>query len=138
MPTKAARPSASTAPQSIDPADSAGPLIDWASEAEKVAATPSPEFQPFDGPPPAESNPSTRSIFEDRPAHHAGEQIRTDDGRWVVYVSDYCYQMTNPFAAPNALETGVGMQTYCLRKSNQPRGDLFDELAAYDKYHGSR
>jgi hypothetical protein len=27
------------------------------------------------------------------------------------------------------------LQTYCNRRSNKPRGDLFDQLPAYKKLH---
>jgi hypothetical protein len=135
-----AAPSAITIPPPVVPTESAEPPIDWANEAQEVAAAaaPSPEFRSFDRRSPSESKPPSKSIFDEPPAHHAGEQFRTDDGRRAVFVSDNCYQISHPFASPTALENGMSVQTYCIGKSNKPRGDLFDQLPAYQKYHPSQ
>ena len=133
-----APPSTITLPRSADPDDSAGPLFDWASEAEDVAKVPAPEFQPLGGRPRAEPSTPSKSIFEDGPAHHAGEQLKTAEGRWAVFISDYCYQVTEPLASADALENGMGLQTYCTGPHHEPRDDLFDQLAAYERYHASR
>jgi hypothetical protein len=133
-------PSAITIPQPATPTENAESPIDWAGEAQRGAATAvtrSPEIRSFDHRFPSEPERSPRSIFDESPEHQAGEQFRTDDGRWVVYVSDDCYQISDPLASTNALANGLGLQTYCKGKSSTPRGDLFDQLPAYKRNHAN-
>jgi hypothetical protein len=133
-------PSAITIPQPAAPTESAESPIDWAGEAQRggaTAVTPSPEIRSFDHRFPSESERPPNSIFDEPPEHQAGEQFRTDDGRWVVYVSDNCYQISDPFASINDLANGMSGQTYCKGKSKAPRGDLFDQLPAYKGNHPS-
>jgi len=118
------------------PSESGGPPIDWASEAQEVAnAGSGGNVRSLDRHRKSESRQPSISFFVDRPAHHAGEQFKTDDGQWIVFVSDDCYQIADPFASLNALGNGLGVKTYCVGKSNTSRGDLFDQLPAYQKYH---
>jgi hypothetical protein len=132
-------PSPITIPRTAAPNESAESPIDWAGEAQKAAAaaTLGPEVRPFNHRSPSESERPPKSIFDEPPEHHAGEQFRTDDGRWVVYVSDNCYQISDPLASISALTNGMGVQTYCKGKSKTPRGDLFDQLPAYKRNHPS-
>lgn len=126
-----------TAPQPIAPNEGEESTIDWAGEAQRAAAgatAPGPAVQSFDHHFPAESE-APKSIFDEPAEHHAGEQFRTDDGRWVVYVNDNCYQVSDPLASSNASANGMGVQTYCKGRSKTPRGDLFDQLPAYKQYH---
>jgi hypothetical protein len=130
--------SAITLPRTIAPAETSDSPIDWAGEAQKAAgdaASPAPEARSFSHDFPGKSDRPPKAIFDEPQEHHAGEQFRTDDGRWVVYVSDDCYQMSDPFRSANASSNGMGVQTYCKGKSKTPRGDLFDELPAYKKLH---
>lgn len=77
-----------------------------------------------------------KSIFPEPPAHHAGEQHRLDTGEWMVFVSDNCYQISSAIpAVPGAAGYGIGFPTFCLGDSDTPRGDLFDQLAAYKIHH---
>jgi hypothetical protein len=118
------------------PTESAGLPIDWANEAHEVAkATSGGNARSLDGHQQSEPNQPSKSIFGERLAHHAGELFKTDNGQWIVFVSDDCYQIASPFASLNVLRNGLGVQTYCVGKSNTPRGDLFDQLPAYQKYH---
>jgi hypothetical protein len=139
--TKIARtpaPSGITIPQPVAPIEGAESPIDWIGEAQLAAsgaAVPGPDTRSFDHRFPREAERGPKSIFDEPPEHHAGEQFRTDDGRWVVYVSDNCYQISDPFAPTNALASGMGVQTYCRGNSKAPRGDLFDQLSAYKKRH---
>jgi hypothetical protein len=104
------------------PDESAGPPIDWANEAHEVArATGSGNVRSHDRHQQSESSQPTKSIFADPPAHYAGEQFKTDGGQWIVFVSDDCYQISNPFASLDVLGNGLGVQTYCVGKSNTPR-----------------
>jgi hypothetical protein len=116
-------------------AENTGPTVDWAQEAQNVAAGIAKNTA-------AESHQesaltaSPRSPFAPPPAHHKGEQIPTADGRWIVYVSDDCYQVSKSMTTiTNATNNGMSLQTYCTRHSKVPRGDLFDQLPAYKKLH---
>jgi hypothetical protein len=64
---------------------------------------------------------------------------QTGNGETMVFITDHCFQVTSVFrSAPNALNTGVGLQTYCIRDSKEPNGDLFKDLDAYKKLHHDR
>jgi hypothetical protein len=112
--------------------DVAGPQIDWSQEAHNVA-----ENIARGATAPDETKPSvSNSPFAEPPPHHKGEQIPTEDGRWSVYVSDNCYQRSKEIThITNATNTGAKIQMYCNRRSKVPRGDLFNQLPAYKKYH---
>ena len=115
--------------------ESAGSPIDWSNEANEVAkATSGGSARPLDGRRQSEPNQPSKSIFGETPAYHADEQFKTDDGQWIVFVSYYCHQIASPFASLN-VGNGLGVQTYCVGKANTPRGDLFDQLPAYQKIH---
>jgi hypothetical protein len=113
--------------------DVAGPSIDWSEEAHNEVANLAKDAPTLND---TIAAPPSQSPFAAPPAHHKGEQIPTGDGRWIVYVSDNCYQVSKSITAiTNATNTGVGTQTYCNQKSRLPRGDLFKQLPAYKKYH---
>lgn len=121
----------------IDPSaavpDNVGETIDWAQEAhgvaDGIAKKDSVERR-------QESVRSPQSPFAPPPAHHQGEQIPTADGRWIVYVTDDCYQVSKAITSiTNATNNGMSLQTYCTRRSKKPRGDLFDQLPEYKKLH---
>jgi hypothetical protein len=115
------------------PSEVAGPPIDWSEEAHKAAAslarsTPAPNDM--------KAAPPSNSPFALPPAHHKGEQIPTADGQWMVFVTDDCYQLSKSITSiTNATNNGMSLQIYCNRRSNKPRGDLFDQLPAYKKLH---
>jgi hypothetical protein len=110
-----------------------GPPIDWSHEAHTVA-----ESIAKGAPPVENTKPSSHSVFAAPPPHYKGEQIPTADGRWMVYVSENCYQMSKDITyIENKTNTGKSIQTYCNRRSKEPRGDLFKDLAAYKKLHPS-
>jgi hypothetical protein len=110
---------------------SAGPAADWEQEAQNVAAAIAKGGSPQKGRP-----PETISPFAPPPPHHAGDQVQAADGTWMVYVSDDCYQVSSAIGSvSNASHNGMGLQTYCTRRSNKPRGDLFNQLPAYKTYH---
>jgi hypothetical protein len=111
----------------------AGPSINWSQEAHNAA-----ENIARGATVPDETKPSalSNSPFAEPPAHHKGEQIPTADGRWMVFVSEDCYQLSKEIThITNATNTGVTIQTYCNRRSKEPRGDLFKQLSAYKKLH---
>lgn len=113
--------------------DVAGPQIDWSLEAHDVAANIASREPALE-----ETRPSilSNSPFAAPPPHQRGEQIPTADGRWMVFVSEDCYQLSKEIThITNATNTGVKIQTYCNRRSKEPRGDLFNQLPAYKKHH---
>jgi len=111
------------------------PNVDWVREAEAVAATKARENYAR-GQTGSTVSPPTKSAFASPPAHHAGDEFTTASGERAVYVSENCYQVASSFSySPNAMNNGMAVQTYCNGASNAPRGDLFDELPAYKKFH---
>jgi hypothetical protein len=129
----ASTPPSSTAITIIPHADAgnARASVDWEREAQNVAAAIA------NGGSPKKERPSeTNSPFAPSPPHHVGEQFAAADGRWILYVSDRCYQVSSAIGTvTNASHNGMGLQTYCTRPSNTPRGDLFNQLPAYKMYH---
>lgn len=147
MPTETALPKLSRKPQSTSvavpestlapnvgaPQQSTAAPIDWAGEAQSVAAAVA--AKPVNPRLNDEAPPlPPKSIFPEAPAHHAGEEFTTVSGERAVFVSDNCYQVSKT-QLPNASNTGMANPTYCIGKSKTPRGDLFDQLPAYKKYH---
>jgi hypothetical protein len=113
--------------------DVAGPPVDWSQEAHIAAASIAKGAPALND---TITAPKSNSPFAAPLAHHKGEQIPTADGRWMVYVTDDCYQLSKSMTSvTNATNNGMSLQTYCTRHSKKPRGDLFDQLPAYKKLH---
>lgn len=54
--------------------------------------------------------------------HHAGDQLKTASGDWIVWISDNCYQIAS--WRSNATASGaVSPQTICRNPGAAPRGD---------------
>jgi hypothetical protein len=72
----------------------------------------------------------------DAPAHYAGESYQDESGAKIVWVSDKCYIESDPPlpGTPTAFEHARLTRTYCPGNYNAPRGDLFKDLPAYQKY----
>lgn len=108
--------------------------IDWVAEARRAAAavTGPRKVREF-GRNPADSG---QAPLRSSPAHEAGEQYRTEDGAWIVWVSDHCYIVSElpPLGLPQVLARSNPSRTVCQRDS-EPRSDLFKDLPAYKKYH---
>jgi len=116
-------------------AENAGPTVDWAQEAQNVAADIAKKSS-AERRQESALTASPKSPFAPPPAHHKGDQYPTGDGQWIVYVSDDCYQVSKSITSvTNAINNGMGLQTYCTRHSKVQRGDLFDQLPAYKKRH---
>jgi hypothetical protein len=113
---------------------SSAATIDWATEAQTVAAAIASRPEASDRHRGSDAPRPPISIFSEPPAHHAGEEFTTSSGEHAVFVSENCYQVAST-KSPNAIDNGMGSQTYCIGKSKKPRGDLFDQLPAYEKYH---
>jgi hypothetical protein len=110
-------------------------VIDWAAEARRAAAgvTGPHNVREFGRTPSAGSG---QAPLRSPPAHQAGEQYRTEDGAWIVWVSDRCYIVSEvpPLGLPQVLARSIPTRTVCQGDS-EPRSDLFKDLPAYKKYH---
>jgi hypothetical protein len=54
--------------------------------------------------------------------HHAGDQLKTASGDWIVWISDNCYQIAS--WRSNATTSGVvSPQTICRNPGAAPRGN---------------
>jgi hypothetical protein len=108
--------------------------IDWVAEARRAAAavTGASKVREF-GRNPADSG---HAPLRSSPAHQTGEQYRTEDGAWIVWVSDRCYIVSEvpPLGLPQVLARSIPTRTVCQGDS-EPRSDLFKDLPAYKKYH---
>jgi hypothetical protein len=113
--------------------------IDWQAEAQKAAAAiTGSKGVPSEGEDrrKTSSSPGPRPWFPP-PAHHAGEQYKTLTGDSVVWISDKCYVKSSPppLGLPDIIARGLLSTTVCLSNSGPARGDLFEALPAYKKYH---
>jgi hypothetical protein len=109
--------------------------VDWEGEARRAAqdsaggAGPTPKRKP---------NPPSTAVINGLPGpkYHKGNQIPTSNGDTMIFINDRCYQIASVIpSVSTASSNGMGLQTYCMRDSKEPRGDLFKDLAAYKKLH---
>jgi hypothetical protein len=109
-----------------------GTYVDWGAEAGRAATamTEPMKFREFGHHGRAESAPQSRT-----PAHQAGEQYRVEAGEWIVWVSDRCYIVSGvpPLGVADVIARSIPTHTVCQGDS-ATRGDLFQELPAYQKY----
>jgi hypothetical protein len=116
-------------PPSASIADGSGRGVDWL--AEKRRALNAYELR-WHQPPPSDwlSGSPAEEHWWPRSRHHAGEQYKTDNGDWIVWISEGCYQVAT--AGPNPNTPGAMLPlTVCPGESSTPRGDLFKQSAAY-------
>jgi hypothetical protein len=126
----------SLSPELVPDLGTFGVPIDWADQAHAVADSIAATTDARESRLAPDFTTPQKSIFPEPPAHHAGEQHRLDTGEWIVFISDSCYQISSSFPpVPTALDNGIGLSTFCLDSANTPRGDLFDQLPAYKRYH---
>jgi hypothetical protein len=105
--------------------------VNWAAEARRA-------IQAFDIR--NHQAPSSRAISsspgEDnwwpRAQHRAGDQFKTANGDWIVWINPRCYQVAS--AAAPAYAPGVALaQTVCLHESAAPHDDSSTSLPAHKK-----
>jgi hypothetical protein len=126
----------SLSPDLVPAAGTLGVPIDWADQAHTVADSIVANTDAGESRLTPDLTTPRKSIFPEPPAHHAGEQHRLDTGQWIVFISDNCYQISSAIpTVSTALDNGIGQSTFCLDNSDAPRGDLFDQLPAYKRYH---
>jgi hypothetical protein len=100
--------SGSTAPSPASPADGHGTGVDWAAEARRA-------LQAFEI---RNREPRPVKPADDDWWPHAqrrpGEQFKTVNGDWIVWINSNCYQVAS--AAPSTFALGTSLpKTVCLR-----------------------
>jgi hypothetical protein len=113
--------------------------VDWEREARRAAQ----ESVGRAGIPPAKGKTHSPGLAAPNwslaPKFHKGDQVPTSGGDTMIFINDHCYQIAPAIpTTPSASSNGMGLQTYCIRGSLDPRGDLFKDLAAYKKLHPDR
>ncbi len=101
-----------------------GSGVDWAAEAHRAIQAfeirnhqPNAEIPLAISPAEAQWWPRTR--------HHAGDEFKTANGDWIVWISSNCYQVASFGSRSNA--TGETLpNTICLEASQQLRADSLD------------
>jgi hypothetical protein len=93
--------------------------VDWAAEARRALQA----FEIRNHRPPSNSSVSGGPAEEHwwpRGNHRVGEQYKTANGDWIVWVNDNCYQIA--VAGPSTMTPGTQEpQTICPTPSNAPR-----------------
>lgn len=119
-----------TSPSAASAGNGSG--VDWQAEARRAV-------QAFEI---RKRQPSSDSSLSGSPAeehwwprahHHAGEQYKTANGDWIVWINASCYQIAS--SAANAAIGVMLPQTICPGEYSTARGDLFGQTAAYQKVH---
>jgi hypothetical protein len=54
--------------------------------------------------------------------HHAGDQMKTASGDWIVWISDNCYQVAS-WRSNAAASGAIFPQTICRNPGTSPHGD---------------
>jgi hypothetical protein len=112
-----------------------GPYVDWPEEAHRAAEAAA-EGSGIQAPSESDSAPSGSASLFPTHQHHLGEQVSMGNGDTMIFTSNNCYQIVHVIpTASNAMNNGMGNQTYCLGTSREPRGDLFKDLPAYKRLH---
>jgi hypothetical protein len=104
-------PSSSMRSSSASSSDGSGSGVDWAAEARRAV-------QAFDI---RQHQPASRTSVSGRPGedtwwphapHHAGDQFKTANGDWIVWINANCYQIAS--SGPSASAQGAAPpQTIC-------------------------
>ena len=100
---------------SSSPSSGNGSGIDWPAEARRAVQAfdirnhRAPQDEPDSG------GPAEENWW---PRHHAGEQFKTANGDWIVWVNESCYRV----ASSGALMPGAGLPpTVCPGRRGPPR-----------------
>jgi hypothetical protein len=81
--------------------EGSGSGVDWAAEARRaLQAYEIRKRQPLTYTP--VSSEPVEDRWWPRSQHHAGEQYKTTDGDWIVWISDKCYQIATPLTTASA------------------------------------
>lgn len=99
-----------------------GSAVDWAAEARRAV-------QAFDirSHLPASNQSVSGSPAEDhwwpRRQHHAGDQFKTANGDWIVWINDSCYQLTSPVRSTSAPGSAPTSRTICTGQPDTQQSD---------------
>jgi len=106
--------------------------VDWGAEARR--ALQAFEIRSEKGSPRASNSGSAaEDDWWPRAQHHAGEQYKTANGDWIVWINSSCYQIARAASAPTP---GASLpDTLCPGVDEKPRGDLFKNLPVYQASH---
>ncbi|MDP9082615.1 MAG: hypothetical protein M3N50_02460 [Pseudomonadota bacterium] len=98
--------------------------MDWTAEAHRaLQAFEIRNHQPGTGIP-LSSSPAEQHWWP-RTRHHAGDQYKTANGDWIVWISSNCYQVASSGSRGNAAVETLP-NTICLGAPQQPRADSLD------------
>jgi hypothetical protein len=115
--------------------DGNGSGVDWRAEARRAV-------QAFEirNHAPDSTNSLSGSPAEDwwwpRSRHNAGDQYKTANGDWVVWINSSCYQIA--VAGGNAFAPGATPQTVCPGAPGAPRGEPAAKSAEAKKPHSQQ
>lgn len=134
LPTKSSsiQPTSTAITQPAPPAETVRGTVDWAAEAQRAAAGAlnAPQYRAFG--PHRRSNTEPPVRQRDSP-HSAGETYTDSFGSHVYWVSDRCYQISDP-PLPGVPPGLMTSRLRCMDFS-KPAGQLFKDSAAYKKNH---
>lgn len=91
--------SPSTSPAAGSSSDGSGSGVDWAAEARRALQA----FEIRNHQPPSNKSVSSEPADDNwwpRAQHHAGEQFKTANGDWIVWINASCYRVAS--SGPNA------------------------------------
>ena len=100
--------------------DGHGSTVNWIAEAHRAVRA----YEIRRDQSPDNSAISVSSSLDERGLreHHAGDQLKTASGDWIVWINAHCYQVASwhsgasPFGA-------ISSQTICQNPGTSPRGD---------------
>jgi hypothetical protein len=99
--------------------DGHGPAVNWVAEAHRAVRAF--EIRTHQSANSALSVSSSLDMSGSR-EHHAGDQLKTASGDWIVWIDDNCYQVAS--WRSNATTSGaVSPQTICRNPGPSPHGD---------------
>jgi hypothetical protein len=70
------------------------------------------------------------------PRHHAGEQFKLDTGDWIVWINDYCYQISE-WAPRAGGSLGVSLPDTICPGDSTTRSDLFKDLREHTRHRSN-
>jgi hypothetical protein len=110
--------------------------VDWGEEQRRAAeAFANTSAAPIMGDKPNPPSSASSSSLPD-PRHHAGEQFKLDTGDWIVWINDYCYQISE-WAPRAGGSLGVLLPDTICPGESATRSDLFQDLPEYKKHHSN-
>jgi hypothetical protein len=100
--------------------DGHGSTVNWTAEAHRAVRA----YEIRRDQSPDNSAISVSSSLDERGSreHHAGDQLKTASGDWIVWINAHCYQVASWHS--DATPSGpISSQTICRNPRTTPRGD---------------